>query len=779
MFRNIIITGFRYLIRHPLYAFINLAGLGIAMASVILIMLYVVHEKNYDKQHQDGEAVVRLVQGKWGLHSPSLKYDLNDLSFIKHAARVDFMYGQRMSVRYKEKLVNMRDIIFTDPEIFNILQYEFVDGNKAEALASPYSMVLTETMAATIFGDENPMGKVIRVNNKHLFTISAVIKDINHSHLTFNGMAIFEDIPAMTNQEDFLKRVGHWNFNYYLRLVDGASHEQSIADINAHLTGKQSWIENGEPDFKFQRIDKIYFDQSIDYEMGISHGNRTMVHVFLVVAFIIMLLALINFINITTANATNRAKETGVRKVIGSSKPALVVQYAGEAVMISLVALIIALLLVEMALPALQTLLQKKLVLELLHPKTLLLLIGGASLLGLLAGLFPAYLLSAFKPVEVLKGFSDRAGGKGKLRGVLTVLQFVISITLISTTIVVYQQVDFMNSKSLGINIENLAYARISPDINSAKPAFREKLLQHPGIAAAAYTNAIPGRITWQESFRIEGESRQYTFMVTTPEFLKMIELPVTEGRHFTNSVADEAGSIIINRAAAAYFGWEEPLGHTEQAPYRGALTVVGITEDFHYNDVGQAVGPLVISLRDESSYVLCFKVDPNMRQEALAYFEDSWMSFSPEFPVEYGFVEEAFAGYYQEQGVQMQIFILFSVLSIFIASLGLYGMAAYMANRRRREVCIRKIHGAGLGEIYIMLSLNMLKLVALSFAFACPIAWYIVSQWLQGFPYQIAIDWWVFAVAGFISIVISQLTITGQVLRVAQVNPAEALRYE
>ncbi|MDO8897438.1 MAG: ABC transporter permease, partial [Bacteroidales bacterium] len=267
MIRNILITGYRYLLRHPLYAFINLAGLSIAMTSVILIMLYVLHESNYDKQHKDGEAVVRLVQGKWGLHSPSLKYDLNDLSSIQHSARVDIMYGKRMSVRYNEKLISMKDIIFTDPEIFSILQYEFVAGNEADALTNPFSMVLTESMSATIFGDKDPIGKVIRVNNKHLFTITAVIKDISHSHLSFNGMAIFEDIPAMTNQEDFLKRVGHWNFNYYLRLAEGTSHQQAITDINTHLTGKQSWVESGEPDFRLQQLDEVYFDQSIDYEM--------------------------------------------------------------------------------------------------------------------------------------------------------------------------------------------------------------------------------------------------------------------------------------------------------------------------------------------------------------------------------------------------------------------------------------------------------------------------------------------------------------------------------
>jgi putative ABC transport system permease protein len=779
MFRNTLITGYRYLLRHPLYAVINLAGLSIAMTSVILIMLYVMHENNYDKQHKDGETVVRLVQGKWGLHSPSLKYDLNDLSFIQHSARVDIMYGKRMSVRYNEKLINMQDIIFTDPEIFSIMDYEFVAGNETDALTNPFSMVLTESMAATIFGDEDPIGKVIRTNNKHLFTITAVIKDISHSHLSFNGIAIFEDIPAMTNQEDFLKRVGHWNFNYYLRLAEGTSHQQAIADINAHLTGRQSWVESGEPAFWLQPIDAVYFDQSIDYEMGIVHGNRTMVHVFLVVAFIIMMLALINFINITTANATNRAKETGVRKVIGSSKAALVVQYTSEAILISLAAMLIALLLVEISLPTLRALLQKDLMIDFLYPATLLLLIGGASLLGLLAGLFPAYLLSAFKPVEVLKGFSDRTSGKASLRSILTVLQFVISITLISTTIIVYQQVDFMNSKSLGINIENMAYSRVSPDIQNAKSAFKEKLMQHPGITAVAYTNAIPGGITWQESIKVDGESRQYTFLPTTYEFLQMIELPISEGRQFSNSIADEAGSIIINRAAAAYFGWEEPLGHTEQTTYRGALKVVGITEDFHFNDVSQSVGPLMIALNDESSFILCFKIDPNIRKDALAHFEESWVSFSPEFPVEYRFVEEAFTSFYQEQGVQMKVFVLFSILSIIIAALGLYGMAAYMANRKRREVCIRKIHGAGLESIYLMLSLNMLKLVALAFIIACPIAWYMVNQWLQGFPYQIAIDWWVFGIAGMISIIISQLTITGQVFRVARVNPAEALRYE
>lgn len=776
---NLLITGFRYLLRHPLYAFINLAGLSIGMASAILILVYVAHETSYDTQHKDDHAVVRLVQGQWGAHSPSLKYDLDALSFVEQSARVDFMFGNRMSVRYEHKLLNINDIIFTDPEIFNIMQYEFVAGNPEEALKNPFSMVLTASTANAIFGDESPIGKVIRVDNKHLYTISAVIRDVQHSHISFNGMAIFEDLPVITGNPDFLKRTDNWNYNYYLRLSDGTSIGEATTNINAYLQGKQNWVDGRQPAYRLQIIDEVYFDRSVKHELGIAHGNRTMVRVFMGVALVILLLAVINFINITTANATNRAKETGVRKVVGSSKSKLVVQYLSEAVLLSFAAMAMALLLVELSLPVLQNILQKELVIRFFDPQTLLLLTGAALLTGLLAGLMPAWVLSAFRPVEVLKGFSNRPGGKGHLRAALTVFQFVISIALISATVFAYQQVTYMNSKSLGINIENMIYARISPDIRNAKSAFRESLLQHPGIVQVAYTNAIPGHITWQESFTIDGESRQYTFMPTTVDFLEMIDLQVSEGRNFSRSPADKEGSIIVNPAAVDYFGWPKPLGHTEQAPYRGPLTVIGITDNFHFNDVTKPITPLVIYLSEDVAFHVCLRIDEQNQGEALAHFESTWLQYSPEFPLEYGFVKDAFTNFYKEQQVQLRIFVFFSLLSIFIAALGVYGMAAFTANRKRREVCIRKIHGAGLGSIYLLLSAEMLKLLAIAFVIASLLAWYFVNQWLQGFPYHIATEWWVFVAAGIFSLLISQLTITGQVVRVARVNPAEALRYE
>ncbi len=779
MIRNIFITGFRYLLRHPLYAFINLAGLGIGMASAILIMVYVLHESNFDKQHKEDQKIVRLVQGQWGAHSPSLKYDLDDLSFVEQSARVDFMFGNRMSVRYENKLLNINNIIFTDPEIFNIMQYEFVAGKPEEALKKPFSMVLTESVAQTIFGDENPIGKVIRVDNKHLYTISAIIKDVQHSHLSFNGMAIYEDLPVITGNPEFLKRVDNWNYNYYMRLSEGSSIEEVTASINSHLQGKQNWVDGREPAYRLQIIDEVYFDRSVKHELGIAHGNRTMVHVFMGVALMILLLAVINFVNITTANATNRAKETGVRKVVGSSKSRLVIQYLSEAILLSFAAMVVALFLVELSLPVLQNILQKELVIRFFDLPTLLILAAAALLTGILAGLMPAWVLSTFRPVEVLKGFSNRPGGKGYLRSALTVFQFVISIALISATVFAYQQVSYMNSKSLGIQIENLVYARISPDIRHAKPAFRESLLQHPGILEVAYTNAIPGHITWQESFVIDGESRQYTFMPTTVEFLEMIDLQVAEGRNFSSSEADKEGSIIVNPAAVDFFGWTQPLGHTEQAPYRGPLTVIGITENFHYNDVTKPISPLVIYLSDHVAFHICLRIDERNQTEALKHFESTWLQYSPEFPLEYGFVKDSFTNFYKEQQVQLRVFVFFSLLSIFIAALGVYGMAAFTANRKRREVCIRKIHGAGLGSIYLLLSAEMLKMVALAFAIATPISWYFVNHWLQGFPYHIATEWWVFALAGIVSLMISQFTITGQVLRVARVNPAEALRYE
>lgn len=749
------------------------------MAATIIILVYVIHESSYDKQHVDGNRIVRLVQDHWGVHSPSLKYDLDELSNIVHSARVDHMYGNKMSVRYGDKLLNIKDIIFTDPELFSILKHEFVAGIPEEALKEPFSMVLTESTARKVFGDKDPIGEVLRIDNKHLFTVTAIVKDIRHSHLSYNAMGIYEDLPAINNQPGFLQLTGNWNYNYYLKLTEGVDHEQVEQVINKHLTGRQHWKNGRVPSYQLQPIDGVYFDRSIKHEMGIEHGNRMMVRVFMGIALIILLLAIINFINITTANATNRAKETGVRKVVGSSKFALITQYLSEAILVSFMAMIIALFLVELSMPVLQHLLQKSLVINLFDPRILLYLFGGAFCCGLLAGVVPAWMLSTFRPVEVLKGFTDRTGGKGRLRGALTVFQFVISTALISTVIFAYQQVKFINNKPLGINIDNIVYARISPDIRNSKQVFKDQLLKHPGILEVGYTNAIPGRVTWQEMFEINGESRQYTFMVTTAEFLKMIGLEVAEGRNFTTSLADESGKIIINRAAVDYFGWEPALGHTEQAPYRGALTVIGITENFHFNDVTKPVSPLVIYLWDENSYQVCLKLDSRHTSEAIAYLEEVWSSYSPEFPIEYGFVHDAFKDFYQEQETQLMVFLFFALLSIFIAALGLYGMAAFTVNRKRREVSIRKIHGAGLEAIYLLLSMNMLKLVGIAMLIATPLAWLGVDSWLQRFPYTIGLDWWVFAIAGLCSLLISQLTITGQVYRVARINPADALRYE
>ncbi len=779
MLYNLLITGLRYLKRNPLYAFINLIGLGIGMAAAILIITYVVYESSYDKAHRDGDRVVRLVQGDWGLHSPSLKYDLDELVFIEKTARVDVMFGNRMAVRYNDKLLNINDIIFTDQELPGILHFDFIAGKPETALAEPFSMVLTQTTAKNIFGDDDAVGKVIRVDNRFNFTITAIIADISHAHLGFNGMAMFEDLPAISGQPDILQRTGYWNFHYYLRLADGISHEQAAEAINQYLADRQNWTDGSTPHYRFQTIDEVYFDRSVVHESGIQHGNRIMVQVFLFVALIIVLLAVINFINITTANATNRAKETGVRKVVGSSRSALIGQYTAEAVFLSFIAMLLAVLLVELTMPYLRLMLQKDLVINFMHPAIIAALVGGALITGLITGLLPAWMLSSFKPVDVLKGFSDRQGSKGNIRSILSVTQFTISICLISTTLIVYQQVKFIQSKSLGINIENLVYAKVSPDINNSKTAFSEALLQHTGITEVAYTNAIPGHIRWQEAFNIDGRSQQYTFLVTTPGFLDLIGLEVAEGRKFTNSIADEGQSIIVNRAAVAHFGWDEPLGHTEQTPFKGPMTVIGVTDNFHYNDVTQAVGPLVIGLNERASQVVCLRIDPDQKELALSFFEETWTAFSPDFPFEYGFVRDAFSGFYKEQEVQLKVFIAFASLSVLIAVLGLYGMAAFTANRKRKEVCIRKIHGAGIGSLYIFLSYNMLKLVVLAMIIATPLSWIIADNWLNRFPYQIGIDWWIFSLASLISIAISQLTITGQLLRVSRVNPAEALRYE
>ena len=779
MLKNFFIITIRRWLRDPINSTINVFGLAAGLATTLLIMTFVIHETSMDKQHKQDYQIVRLVQGDWGLHAPALKYTIDKLSIIEKSARIDMGYGKKNSIRHGEKLMALENLLFTDSSLFDILHIEFVEGSKEQALKKPFSLVLTTKQAKDIFGDENPMGKIVRYGKSYSYTITAIVKPLENSHLTFNALAAFDDFPKITGQEDFLERTEQWNYHYYIRLAKGVKKSEASKAINEYTSGKLSWTNGKEPAYALQAIDEVYFDRSIPYEFGIAHGNKALVRSFALIGVLVLLLAVINFINISTAKLADRAKEAGVKKTIGCSKTSLIRHFLGESVLMSFIAMLFALLLVELLMPAIRNMLDKPLYFDLSNITNLFLINFIVLLTGLMAGIIPALMLSSYNPVDVLKGYKENKGNKGRLRSFLTISQFIVSIGLISVTIITWQQFQFLNNKPLGIDLKNIVYTRMSAEIWDSVEAFEAELKTNAAVEKVAFTNAIPGNITWQETFEIDGASKQFTFLPTSPEFLDMLDIKIVEGNMFSDSETEYEKAIIINKAAAAYFGWENALGKSHHSEFWGTLKVIGVVDNFHYQDATNIIGPLVIMNSKRYSMTACIKYNPEQANKSINHLETTWQKFSPEFPLEYHFLENSFEKHYNEVALQGRVFIYFSLLALFIASLGLYGMAAYITNKRRKEICIRKVHGASVMSLYRLLTTSMLKLIGIAFIVAFPLSYLFIYQWLEDFPYHININLFVFIFAGLAATIIALLTISVQLFRLSQINPAESIRYE
>jgi len=769
---------FRRWFRDPLNSLINLLGLSLGLCAALLILIFVWNEITIDKDQQQNNTIVRLVQGEWGLHAPALKNHLQGFPKIEKVARIDMMYGKQSALRNGDKLFSLNSLYFVDKEIFDILKIKFVSGDPETALSKPFSMVLTTEQAKIIFGNENPLGKTIRYSKSYLYTITGIVEPLKKSHLSFNALAPYEDIPVITGQEDFLSREDQWNYHYYLKLSDNANPSTTAVDLNQYLKAL-NWNHGKNPAFRFQPIEKVYFDNTVPYEFGIAHGNRDLVASFSFIGFFILLLAIINFINISTAKLADRTKEAAIKKTAGCSATRLRLQLLAESVLLSFIAMILALFVVELLLPAFRSMLNKPLIFNVFSFQSLTTTISIALFTGILAGIIPAFKLSSYSPAKVLKGASDYSKNKINLRGILITFQFIVSIALIIITTITWQQFSFLSSKSLGISLDNIIYTSLSPEIIKSKEAFKSALENHPGIQSVAYTNAVPGNITWQESFEIEGETKQFTFLPTTPEFLQMIGVELVEGNLFVDTEAEMENTILLNQDAVSFFGWKDPLNHIHHSDFWGKYQVKGVVKDFHFADATQDIGPLVILNSDRYARQVCIQFMPNQTTAVLSHLESTWQNFSPEFPLEYHFLKDNFNNYYHDLRIQGRIFLYFSLLAIVIASMGLYGMVAHLAVKRRKAICIRKIHGAKSAQLFRLLSSEIIIIILTAFVIAIPISYFIAANWLGTFPYHISIGWPVFALAGITALIISIITISGHVLKLARINPAEALRYE
>ncbi|WP_234573169.1 ABC transporter permease [Rhodohalobacter sp. 614A] len=815
MIKNYIKIALRNLKKNPGYSFINIFGLALGMGICILILLYVQHELSYDKYHENSDRIVRATRawfnqdGEVSLHlghaappfGPLLEQDFEGT--IQEMVR---FFEVSPLLRYEENSFVEDHFFFTDADVFNMFSWDMIEGDPETALTYPDGIVLTESMAEKYFGEEDPMGKALEaeIGGTNLqFQVRGIMEDIpENSHFQFDFLASMEPvIQFYGGQEAFMENYGSNNFATYLLLPEGYDYQklqlQIPAFIDRHLSTDETYLgPDGKPVTAsdgtmlfLQPLTDIHLHSNLDSEIE-ANSRIEYVYIYSAIALFILIIACINFMNLSTARSVKRAVEVGLRKVIGANRWSLVRQFIGESVVMALLSLLFAILIVELMLPVVNDFINLNLRLNLLQNYAQLLwLLAIVFFVGLVAGSYPAFFLSGFQPASVLKGSFKAGKIHERFRSVLVVTQFAISIALISCMIIVYTQLDFMRTKDLGFDKENIVVLPVSEQITSNYENIRERLLGHPGVLNVSLASRVPsGRLLDSQGTQAEvnGELQNINFRIAEihigHDYLQTFDITLLAGRNFNiNLASDSTEAFILNETAIETIGWNSPEEAIDKQFLYGNRRgrVIGVVNDFNFESLHQSIAPMVFLIPDELINNVSIKIRDNSREEVLSFLEEQWATLRPGYPFTYFFVQDSFDEQYNSEERLGTLFGFFSMIAIIIAALGLFGLASFTAQQRIKEIGIRKVLGAKVSQIVWLLSTRFTLLVILAIAIATPIAWYSMAQWLDTFAYQIDMPVWSFIIAGGSAILIAWLTISYQSIKAAIVNPVNSLRSE
>jgi putative ABC transport system permease protein len=806
MFRNYLKIALRNLAKYKFISGINLFGLTVGLACCLLILTYLLNELSFDhyKNAKNTYRVERTflnpqektVNLKLSAIAPPFAALLaNDFKDIKKVSQT--LPNGPTPFRYGEKMFNEKNSYYGDANMLDLFDVQMIKGNPKKALSEPFGIMLTEEVAKKYFGADEPMNKVVKMNNQFDLKVTGIYKPFpSNSHLHPDMLISFPTLmdSAVYGRQNFVDNFGNNAFYTYLLLPDnydaGKLEAQFPAFQNRH-------IDEGDGLFKpsdwsvlnLRKVTDIHLYSHKDDEAE-ENGDITRVYVFSAIALFILLIACINYMNLSTARSVLRGKEIGIRKVVGARKKELVGQFLSESVLLCWIATILAFFLTWLALPFLNKLSGQNLTIEILLKWQILFpLILVPFVVGTLAGLYPALFLSSFQPIKVLKGFMKVGGSSLSFRKVLVVVQFAISIILIISTAVVFQQLRYMQNKSLGFNKDHVVTVGYDGSLTEKYESFKAELLSNPNIKGVARSSRIPtGRLLDAMGSQInKGDSLTPTqadikFVVADEDYLTTYGVKMVAGRNFSKDFGMDTSAFLINESAASILGLKSPQDAIgKQFQYGGRKgQLVGVFNDFHFESMHQRILPLVMFIpRTQGNYGrLTVKLSGNI-PDALSHLANTWKKFSPEVPFEYTFLEERFEKLYESEQRQKTIFTSFAFIAIFIACLGLFGLSAFAISQRVKEIGIRKVLGAAPGTIVGLLSKDFLKLVVIAAVIAFPVAWLAMSKWLEDFAYRIDIPWWVFIVAGMIAAFIAFATISFQALKAANANPVKSLRTE
>ena len=812
MLRSYLNIAFRNLRRQPQYAFINVFGLALGMACCILIALYVRDEISYDRFLPDSDRVYRValdfrrqdVTIETAYTSRPLAPTLaTDFPEVESATRLWHDATGRMVVRHEDRVFAEDRVFYGDSSFFDVFGFSLIAGNEQTALNDPFSIVLTEAMAKKYFGNADPLGAVLHLrepSDRDVFPyrISGVMPDVPaNSHLNFDFLASY----TTQRQSQSQSWLGFGVYSY-VKLREGASpstFEAKLPALFATYGGPQilesystslDAFEAAGNRYRYfvQPLTSIHLHSNLEDEIKPT-GDIRLVYLFVAIAGFVLILAGINFVNLATARAARRNVEVGVRKTLGSSRKQLVVQFLAEAALLSVLGLLLAMVLVVAVLPYFNTITGKSLQLsvsEIQFLIPLLAVIGGT--VGLCAGAYPALYLSSFKPALVLK--SGRSSGRSRrLRDTLVVFQFGIATLLIICTAVVYSQMSFMLSKNLGFDAEQVIILEGAEVMGPQAEAFRESMRGLPGVVRVSNAEQAPGRYLNGASFKMRGASDdasvvlEYTY--ASYDYVETLGLELVEGRSLSlRDFASDSLAVLLNETAVRHLGLENPIGQHLEWGGESTYEIIGVVKDFHVASLHKEIGPMALLGPDprntnRPNLLAIARIESGNWQETIEALRESWQRFAPEAPFIYSFLDDSFERLYEAERRTGRLVTLFSVLAIAIACIGLFGLAAYMAEQRKKEIGVRKVFGANEAGIVALMSKDFARLVVIAIASSVPLAFFLMQRWLEIFAYAIDLKVWIFAGAGLLSMVIALLTVSYQAFSAARTNPIDALKYE
>jgi putative ABC transport system permease protein len=809
MFANFFKVAIRNLWKRKLFSVINIVGLSVGIACFFLIAVYVKDEFSYDNFHEDKDNLYRVALER--IYPDNVVFYAIIPHSIPEAMQNDYPEVEDMSrfvrlpnevvFRYGDQDYEEDKIFFVENNFFEFFNIRLIEGDPAQVLSSPNGLVMTQATALRYFGDEDALGKQITTPQGELMVSGVCENSPENSHMEF-------DILGSLDQGGFLRQPNWASFNVYsyIRLRDGASPEAIEAKMPelveqyaaGHIQARsgisyQEYVAAGNGyNYFLQPIQSIHLQSHLTNEIK-PNGNILYVYILIAIALFLIVIACINFMNLATARAVGRAREVGIRKIVGSLRGSLIRQFLMESVVVSLISMMFAALFIQLILPIFNQLAGKQLKIHFIqNPGYLLFLLALGLGVGLLAGAYPALALSAYRPVTVLKGRFSTSRTGVRLRNILVVFQFAVSIILISMTLLVSRQMDFMQNMDLGFEEKNLIVVERAYSLGQQVEAFKQEALRIPGVQETAGSNtSIQGGFYYGVMFQTEQDSEIKTTraMTVDDDYVSTMEIEILEGRGFKKEF-DDSWNVLLNEATIKEFGWSDPVGMKlkrigDPGEPVGDYTVVGVFKDFHYNSLHEDVDSFALFSIENAppprrlSPLLNVRFRPENTSSVLGALEETWNKFAPQQPFSSYFLDDKLRELYHNEHTSGRIFAVFAVLAIVIACIGLFGLSAYTAELRTKEIGIRKVLGSTAPKIVVLLSKDFARLIIFAFIFALPLAYYAMHQWLQNFAFRLGIQVWIFLLAGAAALLIAQLTISFQAIKAASSNPADTLKFE